>query len=82
MVNAAIEGRLAGVTFKNERFFGLAIPTSVPSVPSDVLDPRAAWADPAAYDDQAKKLAGLFFENFKRFAGQASSEILAVQIKP
>ena len=82
MLNAAIEGRLADVAFVTEPFFGLAIPTSVPDVPNEVLDPRAAWADTAAYDRQAKKLAGLFFDNFTRFAEAASPEILAVQIKP
>jgi phosphoenolpyruvate carboxykinase (ATP) len=82
MLNAAIEGRLADVPFVTEPFFGLAIPTSVPDVPAEVLDPRAAWADTAAYDRQAKKLAGLFFDNFTRFAEAASPEILAVQIKP
>jgi len=82
MVNAAIEGRLAGETFAPEPFFGLAIPAGVPDVPSELLDPRTAWSDQAAYDEAARKLAGLFFENFKRFADAASPEILAVQIKP
>jgi phosphoenolpyruvate carboxykinase (ATP) len=82
MVNAAIEGQLAGVEFHKEPFFGLEIPAGVPDVPADVLDPRAAWPDKAAYDTQAKKLAGLFAENFKRFEAQASPEVLAVAIKP
>jgi len=82
MVNAAIEGRLAGADFVAERFFGLSIPSGVPDVPSDVLDPRGAWADTSAYDEAARKLAALFFENFKRFAEHASPEILAVQIEP
>jgi phosphoenolpyruvate carboxykinase (ATP) len=82
MLNAAIEGRLADVSFVTEPFFGLSIPTSVPDVPSNVLDPRGAWADTAAYDAQASKLAGQFFENFKRFAEQASPEVLAVAIRP
>lgn len=82
MVNAAIEGRLAGTTFATEPFFGLALPLAVPDVPSDILDPRRAWADRAAYDEAAKKLAALFYDNFKRFAEHASPEVLAVQIKP
>ena len=40
MVNAAIEGHLDGIEFVPEPFFGLAIPASVPDVPTDVLDPR------------------------------------------
>jgi phosphoenolpyruvate carboxykinase (ATP) len=82
MVNAAIDGTLAGVSFKAEPFFGLSIPTSVPDVPAEVLDPRNAWADKSAYDAQAKKLAGLFYENFKRFEAQASDGVKAIAIKP
>ncbi len=82
MVNAAIEGSLRNAAFRKEPFFGLEIPQSVPNVPSEVLDPRKAWSDPAAYDAQAKKLAGLFAENFKQFAAHASPAVLAVAIKP
>jgi len=81
MLNAAIEGELANVPFEPEPFFGLWIPTQVPGVPSDVLNPRNAWADPNAYDEQAKHLARLFAENFKRFEGHAAPELLAVAIK-
>jgi phosphoenolpyruvate carboxykinase (ATP) len=82
MVNAAIEGRLDGIEFETEPFFGLAIPKSVPGVPPEVLNPRNAWSDKAAYDAQAKKLGALFAENFKRFEKHAAPEILAVAIKP
>ncbi len=81
MVNAAINGELANVGFAKEHFFGLEIPTSVPDVPADVLDPRNTWADKAAYDAQAKKLAGMFEKNFARFAAHASPGINAVAIK-
>ncbi|GAC1659951.1 MAG: phosphoenolpyruvate carboxykinase (ATP) [Candidatus Elarobacter sp.] len=82
MLNAAIEGRLANATFEHEPFFGLVIPTAVPDVPGHVLNPRNAWPDKAAYDEQAKHLAGLFAENFKRFEDHAAPELLAVAIKP
>jgi len=81
MVNAAIEGRIPS-TFEGEPFFGLMIPASVPDVPSDVLNPRNAWSDRGAYDEQARKLAQLFFENFKRFEGHVSPAINAVAIRP
>jgi phosphoenolpyruvate carboxykinase (ATP) len=82
MVNAAIEGRLNGVTYETEPFFGLAIPSTVPDVPGDVLNPRNAWPDKAAYDAQTKHLAELFAENFTRFESHASKELLAVAIRP
>jgi len=82
MVNAAIDGTLANAEFEVEPFFGLAIPRSVPGVPSGVLDPRNAWSDRAAYDLQAKKLAGLFAENFERFAAHVSPAVRAVAIAP
>jgi phosphoenolpyruvate carboxykinase (ATP) len=47
--------------------FGIEVPTTVPDVPSNVLDPRGTWSDGAAYDAQARKLAGMFRDNFKQF---------------
>jgi phosphoenolpyruvate carboxykinase (ATP) len=80
MVNAAIEGRLAEVPTRIHPVFGLAVPLHVPGVPDEVLDARAAWADPTAYDAQAQKLAGLFAENFQQFEFHASPELMAARI--
>ncbi|HET8638470.1 MAG TPA: phosphoenolpyruvate carboxykinase (ATP) [Acidobacteriaceae bacterium] len=67
LVNAALDGRLAQSEYVTESAFGLSIPTSCPDVPSEILNPRNAWADKAAYDRQAQILAGKFEENFRRF---------------
>jgi phosphoenolpyruvate carboxykinase (ATP) len=47
--------------------FNIDMPTSCVGVPANVLDPRGTWADRAAYDQQAAKLARMFAENFKAF---------------
>jgi phosphoenolpyruvate carboxykinase (ATP) len=67
MVNAALAGEIEDVRKEIDPFFGLAIPIEVKGVPSGVLNPRRTWPDVAAYDAQAKKLAGMFRENFEKF---------------
>jgi phosphoenolpyruvate carboxykinase (ATP) len=81
MVNAAIEGRIPD-RFEREPFFGLHVPTSVPGVPTEVLNPRDAWSDPRAYDAQAATLAQLFVDNFRRFEAHASAAVKAAAIRP
>ena len=38
------------------------MPLSVEGLPKRLLDPRASWADAAAYDAAANRLAGMFAE--------------------
>ena len=75
MVRAVIEGRLDGAETREDPFFGLNIPVEVPGVPTEILNPRGTWPDGAAYDEQARKLAGLFRENFGKFEGDVSEEV-------
>jgi phosphoenolpyruvate carboxykinase (ATP) len=68
LVRAAVNGKLSGVPFQREPFFGLAVPDTCPGVPREILHPRETWADKEAYDRTARELAGRFEENFKKFA--------------
>ena len=68
MVRAALNGELDGVATRRDPIFGVEVPTEVPGVPSGILDPRSTWADGAAYDAQAAKLARMFADNFRSYA--------------
>jgi phosphoenolpyruvate carboxykinase (ATP) len=69
LVDAIMTGTLAGVEYVTHPIFGLESPTTCPGVPPEILDPRAAWPDPLAYDTQAQRLAARFVENFQKFEG-------------
>lgn len=75
MVHAALDGSLDNVKFHTDPIFGLAIPESVPGVPSEVLQPRNTWKDGAAYDAQAQKLSDLFHKNFEQYAQYVTPEV-------
>jgi len=75
MIQAALTGQLDGVRYEKDRLFNLDVPLSCPDVPADVLNPRNTWADKAAYDQQAQKLANMFADNFKAFAPHVSPEV-------
>ncbi|MCL4875173.1 MAG: phosphoenolpyruvate carboxykinase (ATP) [Anaerolineae bacterium] len=77
IVHAALDGELEGAEFYEEPFFGLCIPKHIHGVPEAILNPRNTWEDEDAYDEKARHLAGLFRENFKKFADKASPELLA-----
>ena len=77
MVRAAIDGKLDRSPMKTDAVFGLAVPQGIEGVPAEVLDARETWADAAAYDTQAQKLAAMFRENIKKFGAEVSETILA-----
>jgi phosphoenolpyruvate carboxykinase (ATP) len=81
MVSAALAGELDATPTETDAIFGLAIPTAIRDVPSEILHPRKTWQDKAAYDAQAKKLAGMFVENFKQYADHATPEVMAAAPK-
>lgn len=81
MITAAMNGELDNVDFKTHNVFGLAMPTSVPDVPTELLSPKDTWADKAKYDATADKLAASFVKNFAQYADNANGEILAAAPK-
>jgi phosphoenolpyruvate carboxykinase (ATP) len=77
MVRAALSGRLDEVATAADPIFGIGVPVAVPDVPSEILTPKRTWADAAAYEAQARKLAGMFEKNFQQYASGVSAEVRA-----
>ena len=67
LLSAALDGSLSRANFRTDPHFGFEVPVSVPGVEVGILDPRSTWADKIAYDGQAKRLVGMFVENFAKF---------------
>jgi phosphoenolpyruvate carboxykinase (ATP) len=67
MLRAALEGKLDAVSYRTDPVFGLSVPTTCPGVPGEVLDPKAAWSDKAAYDKTAADLAKRFQEVLAKY---------------
>ncbi len=67
IVSAALNGELEKSEFVLDPNFNVLVPTSCPGVPVEVLNPREAWKDKAAYDAKAKDLAGRFAKNFQKY---------------
>ncbi|HEX9887193.1 MAG TPA: phosphoenolpyruvate carboxykinase (ATP), partial [Longimicrobiales bacterium] len=82
MVRAALSRALDGVETVAEPVFGFHIPVAVPGVPDDVLQPRATWSDPAAYDAKARELADMFRANFEQYASETAPEVVAAGPRP
>ena len=81
LLTGALDGSLARAGFRTDPVFGFAVPTAVPGVDPALLDPRGTWADPAAYDAQAARLAGMFAKNFEQYAGHVSEDVQAAAIR-
>jgi len=81
LLRGALDGSLTKMQFHKEPFFGLEIPAHVPGIPDEVLDPRQAWADKAAYDRMAEHLTQRFEDNFSTFEAGVDDAVRAVAIR-
>lgn len=77
MITAALNGELDDVAYEIHKVFGIAKPQTCPNVPSEILNPRNTWEDPALYDIKAVELAQKFKANFAKFEEFANAEIMA-----
>ncbi|MEY5037280.1 MAG: hypothetical protein RL472_386 [Pseudomonadota bacterium] len=80
LLSAALDGSLNKVKFRKDANFGFEVPVEVPGVDATLLDPKATWADKAAYDAQAAKLVKMFSDNFGQYLAHVDTDVKAAAI--
>jgi len=80
LLSAALDGSLNKVKFREDPNYGFEVPIEAPDVDATLLDPRATWADKAAYDAQAAKLVKMFSENFGQYLPHIDADVKAAAI--
>jgi len=53
------------------------VPTALPGVPSELLDPVNTWTDKAEFANNARALVDMFQKNFAKFEAQVDAEVRA-----
>jgi phosphoenolpyruvate carboxykinase (ATP) len=76
LLAAALDGSLREAEFRTDPNFGFDVPVAVAGFDGGILDPRSTWADKAGYDRQARKLVGMFIDNFEKFETHVDANVL------
>ncbi len=76
IINSILDGSIERAETKNIPIFNLKVPTSLPGVNTEILDPRDTYTDPAEWNKKATKLAGLFIKNFEKYTDNEEGKAL------
>jgi phosphoenolpyruvate carboxykinase (ATP) len=69
LLNAALDGKLKEVEYREDKRFHVAVPKTCPGVSSEILNPENTWSDKRAFQERADILAGQFCESFNKSYG-------------
>ena len=77
IIDTSHTGELANAKTERDPICGFDVPTECPGVPREIRGPGGVRANASACDTTAKRRAGLFRANFKKYASNVSAEITA-----
>ena len=76
IIEASLNGDILKAPTKKIPFFNLEVPTELPGVDTNILDPRNTYGDASEWETKAKDLAGRFIKNFVKYEGNEAGKAL------
>ena len=76
IIDAILDGSIKNAPTKKIPYFDFEVPTELPGVSTEILDPRDTYADAAEWDKKAQDLAGRFIKNFKKYETNEAGKAL------
>ncbi|NQU54647.1 MAG: phosphoenolpyruvate carboxykinase (ATP) [Bacteroidetes bacterium] len=76
IINAILDGSIEKAETKIIPIFNLEVPTALPGVDTNILDPRDTYADVAEWTRKATDLGGRFIKNFVKYTDNEEGKAL------
>ena len=76
IIDAILDGSIEKADTKSIPYFNFEVPTELPGVDTNILDPRNTYADAAEWEVKAKDLAGRFVKNFAKYTTNEAGKAL------
>ena len=76
IIDAILSGDIKKAETKKIPIFDFEVPTSLPGVSTEILDPRDTYADASEWETKAKDLAARFQKNFKKYETNEAGKAL------
>ena len=76
IIDAILDGSIEKAETKTIPYFNFVVPTSLPGVNPDILDPRDTYASAEEWNKKAEDLASRFIKNFKKYEGNEHGKAL------
>jgi phosphoenolpyruvate carboxykinase (ATP) len=76
IINAILDGSIDHAEFTQTPYFQLNIPTALPGVDTNILDPRNTYTNVADWDAKARDLAARFIKNFEKYTDNEEGKAL------
>ena len=76
IIDAILDGSIDKAPTKTIPYFDFVVPTQLPGVDPNILDPRDTYAKAEEWNKKAEDLASRFIKNFVKFTGNAAGKAL------